>query len=199
MLRYGRSLAWAQAWKSEAKQRNCGAFVAFVALLAIGPATPAIINHSSNPSLGQLGNPDGAGGMPVRDTGGSNGGGGVPNKLVGGPDGVGGMPRVAGSGSGGVGGIPHSGDWGRAGSIPASVHFAPTAGLILDSTNAPISGAPVLVFACDGTLIAATTTDELGGFVLTLPKVAGLTLVLPTLGVDDVPVVAGHPLLIIVP
>ena len=115
----------------------------------------------------------------------------------GGPNGVGGIPFAGDLGS--AGGIPHSVDPGGAGGIPASVHFAPTAGLILDSTNAPISGAPILVLSCDGTPIAATTTDELGAFALTLPKVAGLTLVLPTLGVDDVPVVAGHPLLIIVP
>jgi hypothetical protein len=118
------------------------------------------------------------------------------------PGSVGGIPagatrtRTFSGNPDGVGGIPHSGG---VGGIPAIVHFAPTAGLILDSTNAPISGAPVLVFACDGAPIAATTTDELGGFVLTLPKAAGLTLVLPTLGVDDVPIVAGHPLLIIVP
>jgi ABC-type proline/glycine betaine transport system permease subunit len=113
---------------------------------------------------------------------------------MGDPNSVGGIPH-----SGGVGGIPYSGNPDSAGSIPATVHFAPTAGLILDSTNAPIAGAPVLVLACDGTPIAATTTGVLGAFALTLPKVAGLTLVLPTFGIDDVPIVAGHPLLVIVP
>ena len=90
-------------------------------------------------------------------------------------------------GSGGVGGIPFT------------AHFATTVGLILDSTNAPIASAPVLVLASNGTPIAGATTDELGAFVLTLPKVAGLTLVLPSLGIADVPVVACHPLLVIVP
>ena len=157
--------------------------------------------------------------MPLKLHGGSGGVGGIPHKAAPGSDGVGGIPSTErwshpccvtgdlGSAGGipfsgnpdGAGGIPHSGDPNSAGSIPASVHFAPTAGLILDSTNAPIAGALVLVLACDGTPIAATTTDEFGAFALTLPKVAGLTLVLPTLGVDDVPIVAGHPLLIIVP
>jgi len=99
----------------------------------------------------------------------------------------------------GAGGIPHSGDPNSAGGIPVTVPFAPTAGLILDSTTAPLSGVLILILSFDGSVIAAATTNELGAFALNLPKVPGLTLVVPTLGVYDVPGTAGGPLLVIVP
>jgi len=99
----------------------------------------------------------------------------------------------------GAGGIPHSGDPNSAGGIPVTVPFAPTAGLILDSTTAPLSGVLILILSFDGSVIAAATTNELGAFALNLPKVPWLTLVVPTLGVYDVPITAGDPLLVIVP
>ena len=152
------------------------------------------------------GDPDSAGSVPWISVGGSGGVGGIPFNDLGGSNGVGGIPQSARGARplfatgdpDGVGGIPQALP-GSVGGIPFTAHFATTAGLILDSTNAPIAGTPVLVFASNGTPIGAATTDELGAFVLTLPKVAGLTLVLPSLGIADVPVVAGHPLLVIVP
>ena len=152
--------------------------------------------------------------------GGSDGVGGIPTKVTGGPDGVGGLPFIGGgpNGAGGIpvaarghrshlvfgdpnsaGSIPHSGDPTGAGGIPVTVPFAPTAGLILDATTAPIGGVTILILSFDGSVIAAATTNELGAFALNLPKVPGMTLVVPALDVYDVPVIAGAPLLVIVP
>ena len=153
------------------------------------------------PIVLQSGDPGSAGSIPVNQavfalqcSGGDSGGvGGVPALcLHSNRDVLCGDPRS-------VGGIPHSGDPTGAGGIPVTVPFAPTAGLILDSTTAPIGGVTILILSFDGSVIAAATTNELGAFALNLPKVPGLTLVVPALDVYDVPVIAGDPLLVIVP
>ena len=92
---------------------------------------------------------------------------------------------------GGVGGVPFSSS--------AHVVMVPTAGLLLDSSRSPIGGAVVTIAGplggCIGTAITATD----GTFTCLLPNEGLCTLSLPALGVFDIPVDAGVPVLIVVP
>jgi len=119
------------------------------------------------------------------------------HQYQGGSGGVGGIPCMRGGGSDGVGGIPALlGASVCSGPIDPSL---PTVGLVVNSNDAPIAHAPILILALDGSVISATATDDLGEFVVSVPQMSGLALTLPTLDVFDIPMVAGVPLLVVVP
>jgi hypothetical protein len=163
------------------------------------------------------GGSDGCGGIPLQSTslgltvGDPGSAGSIPfmnwthSLASNDPGSVGGIPttarglrsHVVDGGPDGVGGIPYTGN--PAPSNHLTVPYAPTVGLIIDSTNSPIARTPILILSFDGTVIAATTTDSRGAFAVQLPKISGLTLVLPTLDVFDIPITAGDPVLVLVP
>ena len=102
------------------------------------------------------------------------------------PGSAGSIPYSGHGNPGGVGGVPVQG-------------FVVTVGLLLDSSTSAIPSTLVIAQSYDGTPIAGAITNDSGAFALNLPKIPGLTLVVPALGVYDVPVTAGDPLLVIVP
>jgi len=102
-----------------------------------------------------------------------------------------------------------SGDPGSAGSIPYAANplqpssftipFKVTVGQVVDSLRQPISGVPVVVMLSGGIVVAELTTNSDGIFLVDLPDVVGLSVSLPMNGIFDVPIVAGDPVLIVLP
>jgi len=105
--------------------------------------------------------------------------------------------RSATGGSDGAGGIPYSGH--PSPSSGATVPYKLTLGLVVDSQNGSVVGTPVLIMSSSQVLLAAGTTDERGAFHFELPALDGLSLSLPAEGLFDVPIVAGEPLVIVLP
>ena len=98
---------------------------------------------------------------------------------------------------GSVGGIPYAG--GPQSSSGITVPYLLTLGLVVDSARVSIPDVPVVVMSADGTIVATGITDDLGLFSVKLPSIAGLTVSLPMNGVNEVPIEAGVPVLIVVP
>lgn len=201
---------------------RCSAILVTAAMVVVDPGSVGGIVKSGPSSCnphrsGSAFDPGGIGGVPgatsaatkFRVGRGSDGVGGIP--ISRGPTtlGAGGVPCIAQVGSVGV--IPglKLGNPDGAGGIPCSssqshsVHLmignATTVGLLVDPTIAPIAQTQILILCADGSVVAATTTDQAGAFEVSVPKLSGLTLSLPTLNVFDVPVSPGSPLLLVVP
>ena len=105
-------------------------------------------------------------------------------------------PALTG-GSDGAGGIPYAG--GPHSSSAIKVPHLITLGLVVDSAEAAIPYVPVVVMSSQGTIVAAEVTDDCGLFAVDLPVTAGLTVSLPMSGVNELPIEAGVPILIVVP
>lgn len=92
---------------------------------------------------------------------------------------------------GGVGGVPYSG--------PCKIQLLPTAGLIVDAVGHPVPFAAIVVTDNMGSIVAQTNADAEGVFTCALPSSLALDLAAPEHSVFGVPVVAGVPIVVVVP
>ena len=97
----------------------------------------------------------------------------------------------------GAGGIPYTG--GPASPSGIIVQYLLTLGLVVDLDRVAIPHTPVVVLSKDAVVVAECITDDQGMFKLSLPVTGGMTVALPSNGVDGVPIEAGQSLLIVVP
>jgi len=105
--------------------------------------------------------------------------------------------RLASGDPDGVGGIPYSG--GPSSVDDISVLEVLTMGLVVDLDRVAIPHTPVVVLSKDAVVVGECITDDQGVFKLSLPVTGGMTVALPSNGVDGIPIEAGQSLLIVVP
>jgi hypothetical protein len=108
-------------------------------------------------------------------------------------------PRVQG-GTDGAGSLPNMTPPGVPTGVQISDIATPTMGLVIDAhTRNAIAGAVVVVTNSLGELVAVTTTDSHGKFVVNLCDEPDLQVALPFEGVFGVAIHAGEALLLLVP
>jgi hypothetical protein len=113
-------------------------------------------------------------------------------------DGTGDRKLHVGGGSDGAGVLPYVG--------PASTHagavetlLVPTLGQVVDAQRVGVVGALVVVTHPAVGLVGWAFTDDEGFFVVDLPEFPDLELALPGESVAGIEVVAGEPVLIVLP